>query len=65
MSFIIQPGVQPPLTSGGVAYATGTEVKITSAGTSGQVLVSNGVSPPSWGAGGTNMLFAAFSNALN
>lgn len=68
MSFIVSPGViVPPLTAGGVAYGTGSTALMTAAGTSGQVLTSNGTSAPSWqpAGGGTTMLFAAFSNALN
>ena len=37
-------------TSGGVGYGTGTAHAYTAAGTSGQVLISNGSSAPSWGA---------------
>lgn len=37
-------------TAGGVGYGDGTELAFTAAGTSGQVLTSNGASPPSWGA---------------
>jgi len=51
MSFVISPGiVQPPLTAGGVAYGTGSQVKVNSAGTVGQVLTSNGASTPTWAA---------------
>ena len=35
-------------TAGGAAYGTGTALAITSAGTSGQYLKSNGASAPSW-----------------
>ena len=50
MSFVINPGtVQTPLTAGGVAYGTGSQVKVNSAGTAGQVLLSNGASTPTWG----------------
>lgn len=35
-------------TAGGIVYGTGTAQAVTSAGTSGQVLQSNGVSAPSW-----------------
>lgn len=68
MSFIISPGtVQSPLTAGGVAYGTGSAVKVSGAGTAGQVLTSNGTSPPSFQtvSAGTSMLFAGFSLALN
>jgi len=37
-------------TSGGVGYGTGTAHAYTSAGTSGQVLTSNGTSAPTWAA---------------
>ena len=47
MSFITSPGViVPPLTAGGVAYGTGSQAKVTSAGTSGQVLTSAGAGVP-------------------
>lgn len=49
MSFITSPGViVPPLTAGGVAYGTGSQAKVTSAGTVGQVLTSNGAGVPSF-----------------
>jgi hypothetical protein len=49
MSFITSPGViVPPLTAGGVAYGTGNQAKVTSAGTNGQVLTSAGSGLPSW-----------------
>lgn len=35
-------------TAGGVAYGTGTKYAVTGAGTSGQVLISQGSSPPIW-----------------
>ena len=35
-------------TAGAVSYGTGTDYAFTSAGTSGQVLTSNGVSAPTW-----------------
>jgi hypothetical protein len=69
MSFISSSGtVTPPLTAGGIAYGTGSQVKVTSAGTVGDVLTSNGTSAPTFqtaSSGGTTMLFAAFSLALN
>ena len=67
MSFILSSGiVQPPLTAGGVAYGNGSQVFVSAAGTAGQVLTSNGASAPTWSTvGGTTMLFAAFSLALN
>ena len=53
MSFITSPGViVPPLTAGGVAYGTGGQAKMNSAGTTGQVLKSAGAGVPIWGAGG-------------
>jgi hypothetical protein len=39
-------------TAGGSVYGTGTAYAITSAGTSGQVLTSNGSSAPTWETGG-------------
>jgi collagen type VII alpha len=36
-------------TAGAIAYGTGTAYAFTSAGTAGQVLQSNGSSPPTWG----------------
>lgn len=39
------------VTAGGVYYGDGTKVVETAAGTAGQVLVSNGASAPTWGAG--------------
>ena len=69
MSFITSPGVVvPPLTAGGVAYGTGSQAKVTSAGTAGQVLTSTGAGMPVFAgagcAGGTTMLVAAFGLAL-
>lgn len=47
MSFITSPGVIiPPLTAGGVAYGTGSQAKVTNAGTAGQVLTSAGAGVP-------------------
>ena len=40
-------------TAGGVVYGDGTEYASTAAGTSGQVLLSNGSSAPTWGTAGT------------
>jgi len=49
MSFITSPGViVPPLTAGGVAYGTGSQAKVNSAGTAGQVLTSAGAGVPTW-----------------
>jgi len=49
MSFITSPGViVPPLTAGGVAYGTGSQAKMNSAGTAGQVLTSAGAGVPTW-----------------
>ena len=54
--------------AGGVLYSAGSGAPaFTAAGTSGQVLQSNGASAPTFvtpAAGGTTMLFAAFSLAL-
>ena len=47
-------------TAGGAVYGTGTAYAITSAGTTGQVLTSNGASAPTWSstfASGTRMMF--------
>jgi len=53
MSFITSPGViVPPLTAGGVAYGTGSQAKMNSAGTSGQFLQSAGAGVPIWAAAG-------------
>jgi hypothetical protein len=50
MSFITSPGViVPPLTAGGVAYGTGGQAKVNSAGTAGQALLSGGAGVPTWG----------------
>ena len=50
MSFITSPGViVPPLTAGGVAYGTGGQAKMNSAGTAGQALLSAGAGVPTWG----------------
>jgi hypothetical protein len=47
MSFITSPGIiVPPLTAGGVAYGTGSQAKVNSAGTAGQYLKSNGAGIP-------------------
>jgi hypothetical protein len=47
MSFITSPGViVPPLTAGGVAYGTGSQAKMSTAGTAGQVLTSTGAGVP-------------------
>ena len=42
-------------TAGAVAYGTGSAYAFTSAGTSGQVLTSNGASAPTWGAAPTGV----------
>ena len=56
MSFITSPGViVPPLTAGGVAYGTGSQAKMNSAGTTGQVLKSAGAGVPIWGASVTSI----------
>jgi hypothetical protein len=38
----------PAATNGGVAYGNGSTINFTAAGTTGQVLTSNGTSPPTW-----------------
>lgn len=61
MSFVISPGViQTPLTAGGVAYGTGTQAKMSAAGTSGLPLLSAGAGVPTFSAlgaagGGTGL----------
>lgn len=61
MSFVISPGViVPPLTAGGVAYGTGTQAKVSAAGTAGLPLVSAGAAVPNFAAlgaagGGTGL----------
>ena len=42
-------------TAGGIAYGTGTAHAISAAGTSGQALISNGTSAPSWGVAGATV----------
>lgn len=62
MSFITSPGViVPPLTAGGVAYGTGSQAKVTSAGTVGQVLTSAGAGVPVFATVGANV--TSFSGA--
>jgi len=41
-------------TAGAVAYGNGTSYAFTSAGTTGQALLSNGSSPPTWGTAGVS-----------
>jgi hypothetical protein len=51
-------------TAGGVVYGDGTNYASTAAGSSGQVLQSNGSSAPTWAApaaGGTTFLYSPFS----
>lgn len=66
MSFITSPGViVPPLTAGGVAYGTGSQAKVTAAGTAGQVLTSNGAGVPVFAAVAANVSsFSAGSTGL-
>ena len=53
-------------TAGGVVYGTGTAQAVTSAGTSGQVLQSNGASAPSWvTAGGGSLIYLSTVTASN
>ena len=67
MSFITSPGViVPPLTAGGVAYGTGSQAKVNSAGTAGQVLTSAGAGVPVWAtpvtpAGGSMILLSTIT----
>lgn len=56
MSFITSPGIiVPPLTAGGVAYGTGSQAKVSSAGTAGQVLTSNGAGVPTFATAAANV----------
>lgn len=52
MSFISTPPptgtVTAPYTAGGVTYGNGSGLQVSAAGTSGQVLQSNGAAAPSW-----------------
>jgi len=71
MSFITSPGIiVPPLTAGGVAYGTGSQAKVTSAGTVGQVLTSAGAGVPVFAtpavpAAGGSMIFLSTVTAVN
>jgi hypothetical protein len=49
-------------TSGGVSYGTGSAYAFTDAGSSGQVLKSNGAATPTWVNGGTMMLSGNSNN---
>lgn len=63
MSFITSPGViVPPLTAGGVAYGTGGQAKVTSAGTAGLFLQSAGAGVPTWAAGGAQAFVTQLQN---
>lgn len=66
MSFITSPGIiVPPLTAGGVAYGTGSQAKVTSAGTAGQVLTSAGAGVPTFATVAANVSsFSAGSTGL-
>lgn len=67
MSFITSPGIiVPPLTAGGVAYGTGGQAKVNSAGTAGQFLQSAGAGVPIWAtpvtpAGGSMILLSTIT----
>jgi hypothetical protein len=66
MSFIVSPGViTPPLTAGGVAYANGSNVLVTEAGTARGVLVSGGTSAPSFGSEVGSSTFTANGSISN
>jgi hypothetical protein len=55
-------------TSGGVAYGNGTQYQFTPAGTSGQILVSNGAGAPSWSSSvpsGTTIGFNQLTGGTN
>lgn len=65
MSFITSPGIiVPPLTAGGVAYGTGSQAKVNSAGTVGQVLTSNGAGVPTFQTSGGVTSFSGASTGL-
>lgn len=49
-------------TAGAIAYGTGTAIAYTTAGTSGQALISNGSGTPTWGTAGASVV-ATSSNA--
>ena len=64
MSIIINGSNTP--TAGSAAIGNGTELAFTAAGTSGQVLTSNGASAPTWGsAGGTGTVTSASIASAN
>ena len=71
MSFITSPGIiTPPLTAGGAVYGTGSQAKVNSAGTVGQVLTSAGAGVPTWTtpavpAAGGSMMFLSTVTAVN
>ena len=52
MAIVIDGNNTP--TAGGIGYGDGTELAFTTVGTSGQVLLSNGASAPTWGTAGTS-----------
>lgn len=63
MSFITSPGViVAPLTAGGVAYGTGSQAKINSAGTAGLFLQSAGAGVPTWASGGAQAFVTQLQN---
>lgn len=65
MSFITSPGViVPPLTAGGVAYGTGSQAKVNSAGTAGQFLQSAGAGVPIWADAGAVIRVPRTSNTV-
>ena len=65
MSFITSPGViVPPLTAGGVAYGTGGQAKVNSAGTAGQFLQSAGAGVPIWASAGVIRIARTSNTAL-
>ena len=65
MSFITSPGIiVPPLTAGGVAYGTGSQAKVNSAGTAGQFLQSAGAGVPIWADGSAVKRVVRTSNTV-
>lgn len=51
-------------TAGGVGYGDGSNVAFTGAGTSGQLLISNGSSAPSFSSTITNPTFSAYTESV-
>jgi trimeric autotransporter adhesin len=52
-------------TAGGIAYGTGSEYACTAAGTTGQVLTSNGSGAPTWSGFSYGLAWKIYGNALD